>query len=98
MIISKKTEKNITLAKFNSSTIIQSVYYQDNNFLYIFFKGGNVYSYQPISKELYDGFEKAESQGKYLNKNIKSNKFISYRKETKLKEHELESLINNLFK
>jgi len=98
MLTFKKTEKNITLVKFDSSTIIQSVYYEDNKFLYIFFKGGNVYSYQPISKELYDGFESAESQGKYLNKFIKSNKSIQYRKETKLKTHELEGLINNNFK
>lgn len=98
MLTFKKTENNITLTKYESSTIIQSIYYSENKFLYIFFKGGNVYSYQPISKELYDGFEKAESQGKYLNKNIKSNKFISYRKETKLKEHELKELIDNKFK
>jgi len=94
----KKTEDNITLCKFNSSTIIQSIYYHNNNFLYLFFKKGNVYSYQPISKEIYDRFENAESQGKFLAQNVKNNPSIAYRKETTLKEFELKSIIEDKFK
>lgn len=98
MITYKKTEDNITLCKFDSSTILQTVYYQDKQFLYIFFKKGNVYSYQPISKEIYDNFEKAESQGKFLNIHIKKNPAIAYRKETVLKENELKAIIETKFK
>jgi hypothetical protein len=94
----KKTEDNITLCKFDSSTILQTVYYHDKQFLYIFFKKGNVYSYQPISKEIYDGFENAESQGKYLNMYVKKNPLIAYRKETTLKENELKAIIDSKFK
>jgi hypothetical protein len=98
MITYKKTEDKITLCKIDSSNLFQSVYYEDKQFLYLFFKKGNVYSYQPISKELYEGFEKAESQGKYLNQFIKNNTSIAYRKETVLKEHELNAMIGDKFK
>lgn len=98
MITYKKTENNITLCKFDSSTIFQSVYYEDKQFLYVFFKKGNVYSYQPINNTLYDGFENSESQGKYLNQFIKSSKSIAYRKETTLKEVELKAMIESKFK
>lgn len=94
----KKTEDNITLCRFDSSTILQTVYYEDKQFLYIFFKKGNVYSYQPITKEIYQGFENAESQGKYLNMYVKKNPAIAYRKETSLKEFELKSMIESKFK
>lgn len=97
MIISKKTENKITLCKINSSTIIQSVYYEDREFLYIFYKRGNVYSYQPVSKEIYEGFENADSQGKYITEFIKKNSSIKYRKETVLKEHELKQMIESNF-
>jgi hypothetical protein len=97
MITYKKTENNITLCRFDSSTILQSVYYEDKEFLYIFFKRGNVYSYQPITKELYKEFENSESQGKYLSVNVKNNKAIAYRKETTLKEAELKAMINTEF-
>lgn len=98
MITYKKTENNITLCKIDSSNIFQSIYYEDKQFLYLFFKKGNVYSYQPISKELYEGFEKAPSQGQYLDMFIKKNPSITYRKETVLKKHELDQMINNNFK
>ena len=98
MITFKKTENNITLCKIDSSNLFQSVYYEDKQFLYLFFKKGNVYSYQPISKELYEGFENADSQGKYLDQFIKRNPSISYRKETVLKEHELNAMIGETFK
>lgn len=97
MLTFKKKEDNITLCKFNSSTIIQSVYYHDKEFLYIFFKKGNVYSYKPIKNEMYEQFEKANSQGKYLAQNVKNNTSIIYRKETKLKEEELKSIIEDKF-
>lgn len=98
MVLYKKTEDNITVCKFDSSTILQTVYYSDKQFLYIFFKKGNVYSYQPISKDLYESFENANSQGKFLSTHIKNNPNIAYRKETSLKEHELKSIIDSKFK
>lgn len=98
MITFKKTENNITLCKIDSSNLFQSIYYEEKEFLYLFFKRGNVYSYQPISKELYEGFENAASQGQYLDMFIKKNPSIAYRKETVLKKHELDQMINNNFK
>lgn len=97
MITYKKTENNITLCRFDSSTILQTVYYKDKQFLYIFFNKGNVYSYQPISESVYEAFEKADSQGKFLNMNIKNKKDIAYRKETTLKENELKTMIEKQF-
>lgn len=54
--------------KVQSSTISEINY--DNNLLTVTFNNGREYSYEGVSKELYEEFTKAESKGKYFHENI----------------------------
>lgn len=47
--------------------------------LAIQFKGGAVYHYDDVPKDIHDGFEKAESVGKYFGEKIRRSHF-KYRK------------------
>jgi hypothetical protein len=83
---------------FDSSNITKTIYFEDNEKFYIFFKRGHGYSYINVDKELYENFENAESQGKFFNQNIKTNPIHQYRFEYKLFESEIkevESIIEN---
>lgn len=58
---------------YESSNILTSTYFPKTNILYISFNRGGVYSYGNIEENVYDKFEKCESQGKYFLSEIKKN-------------------------
>ncbi len=67
---------------YDSSNILQSTYFPEKERLYVAFNRGGVYSYGNISKELYEEFENAKSQGKFFASKIKKYpEKYSYRKE-----------------
>jgi hypothetical protein len=68
-------------AVFDSSNILKITYFPEAQRLYIAFNRGETYSYGNVTHELYDAFEKAESQGKFFNTNIKNKNEHPYRKE-----------------
>jgi hypothetical protein len=99
MLLEKKEylEKNGKIgyveSVFDSSNLLKTTYFPDQNKLYVAFNKGPVYSYTNISQELYDEFEKAESQGRFFIKAIKSapDKY-PYRKEFSLYPSEIGEL------
>jgi hypothetical protein len=65
---------------YDSSNLLSSVYFPNTEKLYLIFKRG----------ELYESFEKAESQGKFFNQNIKNNDTLQYLREYNLYKNEIE--------
>ena len=53
-------------AVYASGNVLKTTYFPKSQRLFIAFSRGHTYSYNNITKELYKGFEKAESQGKYF--------------------------------
>lgn len=64
-------EANMELIKVKSSNVV-AVGWEENK-LYVQYPGG-IYSYENVSKDLYEKLLNAESKGKFLNEEIK-NKF-----------------------
>jgi hypothetical protein len=79
-------------AVFNSDNVLKTTYFPSNQRLYIAFSRGDTYSYGGVSKEFYEEFEKAESQGKFFYKNINKNKKYPFRKEFTLYPREVQDL------
>ena len=78
---------------YNSSNILKTTYFPQENKLYISFNRGGVYSYTNIPIELYEEFKNAESQGKFFAKTIKSQpQKYTYRKEFTLFPEEVKEL------
>lgn len=77
---------------YDSSNIGKTIYFVDNEKLYIFFKRGHGYSFINVDKDLYEEFENAESQGRFFNKNIKNNPIHQYRYEYKLLKEEIDEV------
>jgi len=77
---------------FNSDNVLKTTYFPNKQRLYIAFKRGHTYSYSNISKEIYNEFEKAESQGKYFYSKINNNKLYPYRKEFTLYPNEVNEI------
>jgi hypothetical protein len=75
---------------FDSSNILKVTYFPKQNRLYIAFNRGHTYSYENITPEIYEEFEKAESQGKYFLSKIKNRQEFPYRKEFSLFPSEIE--------
>jgi hypothetical protein len=75
---------------FESSNILRSIYFPKTNTLYLSFSYGQTYRYDNVDNELYENFEKADSQGKYFNSNIKNNSAIPYQRSYKLYDSEIE--------
>lgn len=61
--------------KVNSSNIAAIAYSKRSKVLEVEFKSGSVYQYQDVPEKVWEGFNKAESKGKYFTRNIK----ISYK-------------------
>jgi hypothetical protein len=57
-----------------SSQIKGELYDENDKKLFLHFKSKRIYSYWPVTKEMYGEFLAAESQGKYFHKNLKANK------------------------
>ena len=70
-IIKKETDENSVKCIIKSSNILETIYETQKKDLTITFKNGRRYKYSGVMKEIYSGFEKAESQGKYFNEYIK---------------------------
>lgn len=79
-------------AVFNSDNVLKTTYFLSNQRLYIAFSRGHTYSYGNISKELYDEFEKADSQGKFFHMKINKNNMYPFRKEFTLYPNEVKEL------
>src|SRR5271169_975773 len=77
---------------FNSDNILKTTYFPKSERLYIAFSRGNTYSYNNISLDKYQEFEKSESQGKYFHQKINNNKSHVVRKEFTLYPNEVKDL------
>lgn len=99
MLIEEKTIYNddesigYVEAIFDSSNILKTTYFINDNRLYISFYKGGVYSYSNIDPELYYNFKNAESQGKFFASTIKKNPSkYPYRKEFTLYPDEINEI------
>jgi hypothetical protein len=90
MILGKESENGVTIAFYESSNILQSVYIENKQLLFIVFHKGGTYSYDSVSREVYEQFETCESQGKFLISSIKGK--FQFKKDFILKEWELKSV------
>lgn len=60
------------------SSVIQSLQYDETRKdLKVNFNSGRVYVYTPVSEEFFNKISKAESKGKFFNKNIKNNEALT---------------------
>lgn len=75
---------------FDSSNIINSIYFPSKKDLFVVFRGGRTYKFVNVEEEIHDSFILAESQGKYFNSNIKNK--IEYEKYFVMKDYEMEEL------
>jgi hypothetical protein len=91
MVLHKESDQGVTIAFYDSSNILQSVYIEDKRLLYIVFHKGGTYSYDAVPKEIYETFENCPSQGVYFTSNIKKGGYI-FKKDFILKEWELNSV------
>jgi hypothetical protein len=73
---------------FDSSSILLTTYFPKTKILYVSFKRGMTYRYDNVDQQLYDNFEKADSQGKFFQKEIKNNDSLPYSREFELFEIE----------
>jgi hypothetical protein len=64
-------EKKEIISMFESSNVLSSTYNVKNNTMEIVFKNGGKYRYLNVPMVEYTKFELCESQGKYINSNIK---------------------------
>ena len=73
MAIIKKEliDENKVKCIVKSSNILETLYNAETKDLSITFKNGRQYRYSGVLKEIYSGFESAESKGKYFNQYIK---------------------------
>lgn len=74
---------------FNSSNILMSIYFPKTSTLFISFNNGHTYQYDNVTKEIYDEFENAESQGKYFNTKIRNKKEFPYIRKYSLYDNEI---------
>lgn len=77
---------------FESGNVLKTTYFPAIKRLYIAFSRGHTYSYANISQELYDEFEKSDSQGVFFHKKINNNKLFPSRKEFTLYPNEVSEL------
>lgn len=64
---------NINWKAVNSSQITHIAHNNWQQTLYIMFKNGKVYSYSPVSKDIFTEMLNSESVGGYFHKHIKTN-------------------------
>lgn len=80
---------------FESSNILKTTYFPKRERLYLSFNKGMTYSYGNVSKDTYEKFENAESQGKFFVNEIKKHpEKFPYRKEFTLYPSEIEGYNN----
>ena len=59
------------LKDVQSSNIEKIGYNEGSEVLYVKYKSGKVYAYDKVPKAIYEGLEKAESKGSYMNSQVK---------------------------
>ena len=74
MVLNKHEEKGAIENLYDSSNILASKYDINSKKLAIIFSNGRQYLYHDVSRNDYDIFERAESQGKMLHSTIKKYK------------------------
>lgn len=79
-------------AVFNSDNVLKTTYFPKAERLYIAFSRGHTYSYSNVSKELYNEFEAASSQGKFFHSKINNKLKYPVRKEFTLYPSEIKDL------
>jgi KTSC domain len=80
---------------YDSSNILKTSYIPNKEFMFIFFQNKLVYSYSNITMDLYEKFEKADSQGKFFITEIKKKpREYNYLREYKLYEFEKQDIIS----
>lgn len=100
MILERKETKKdngdiVIEGYYDSSNIIKTMYVPSQSHLFIFFKNKHVYSYSGIDKELFENFEKAESQGKFFVSEIRNkSKEYNYFREYKLYDFEQQDIMD----
>lgn len=77
---------------FKSGNVLKTTYFPKANKLYIAFSRGHTYSYSNISEEMFNNFEKSDSQGVFFQKNINNNQKFMPRKEFTLYPREVSEL------
>lgn len=93
--IKKENDDIIIEGYYDSSNILKTTYLPSKEYLFIYFQNKLVYSYSNITKELYDNFEKSESQGVFFRSEIRKNpKKYNYLREYKLYDFEKQDIIN----
>lgn len=68
------SELKIDFIPVKSSQIKEIGHDSYREVLYVRFKNNKLYSYSPITKEMFVEFNEAQSQGAYFHKNLKMNK------------------------
>ncbi len=92
-IIEEENGMSYTEAVFDSSNILKTTYFPQEERLYISFGRGQTYSYGNINESIYGQFERAESQGKFFISEIKKNTDrYPFRKEFSLYPREIEEI------
>lgn len=62
-----------TYSPLESSFIVKMSWFEDGNILMLTFSTGSIWAYYNVPFEVYSGFCKAPSYGKYFNSNIRNN-------------------------
>jgi hypothetical protein len=70
--VAKTLESPVEWIPVNSSNLAAVAYQEDLKLLLVEFKGGQVYNYAQVSKDVYEGLMSAKSQGSYFASNIKN--------------------------
>jgi len=69
----RKLEFEIEMVPVESSQIVAIGYRQDDETLFVNFKGGSVYSYRNVGSQLHECLMRADSKGKYFGEQIKKH-------------------------
>lgn len=75
MLLLSQQLNNQTISYFDSSNILACSYMPSDKKLLIIFKNGSRYMYYDIPNSIYESFVTSDSQGKALNKLIKTQGF-----------------------
>lgn len=74
MLLNTKTmEDGSIVSYYDSSNIPKSVYYPNDKVLNVYFNSGKIYSYSNVNEALFAMFSTSDSQGKFLNSNLKKD-------------------------
>lgn len=71
-IISERIEGKLIHVDVKSSNIKSATYNTETSLLTIMFNNGSIYEYEGVPWELFTKFRMADSQGAFLNANIKN--------------------------